>query len=201
MPSTVSITNQALILLGTDPILSLDDDVKSATLANAIFADTVDEVLRSHFWNSATKRDSIAELDEDISWGFSHIYQLPTDFLRIYPQEGSLRDQLFRIENKKLLTDVTAPLNIKYVFRLESESDMDPLLAFTVACRLAWKLALTLTGSKEIMAGMRQLYDDAIRQARFFDSSDGPMEELEAEDWINSRFSGGRTSGPITESS
>ena len=56
MTTDVDIVNAGLIKLGEATITTLADDVKAARLANAIFADQRDVVLRAHPWNFAMAR-------------------------------------------------------------------------------------------------------------------------------------------------
>ena len=62
--SYVSIANLALISLGADTIMSLDEDSKPARLINNIYEFIRDEVLRSHPWNFAIRWASLAQLSE-----------------------------------------------------------------------------------------------------------------------------------------
>lgn len=60
MVTDVDIVNAALIKLGERTIASLSDAVKPALLANAIYADLRDALLREHPWNFAVVRTSLA---------------------------------------------------------------------------------------------------------------------------------------------
>ena len=60
MTTEVDIVNAALIKLGERTIASLTDAVKPAQLANAVYADLRDALLREHPWNFAMVRVSLA---------------------------------------------------------------------------------------------------------------------------------------------
>ena len=60
MTTDVDIVNAALIRLGERTIASLADAVKPAQLANAIFAELRDALLREHPWNFAVRRTQLS---------------------------------------------------------------------------------------------------------------------------------------------
>ena len=88
MPSSsatteTDIANMALIMLGQQPITSLDDSNNRAVLANKRLADVRDSVLRAHPWNSAVMRASLTADGTAPTWGFDKRYALPADFVRM----------------------------------------------------------------------------------------------------------------------
>lgn len=113
MATDVSIVNAALIRLGEATITALSDDVKAARLANEIFADQRDAVLRAHPWNFAARRALISGLDRnDPDWGFARKYILPdgsggsTKALRLLRLNDHRDD--FKVENGFVVTDAGA---------------------------------------------------------------------------------------------
>ena len=61
MSSVVDICNEAMDLLGAATITSLDENSKEAKLCNRRFTTVRDQVLRSHPWNSAIRRATLAK--------------------------------------------------------------------------------------------------------------------------------------------
>jgi len=108
MADETSIANLALAKLGISPIMALTDDSKQAQFANRFYAQTRDEVLSSHRWNFAMRRDTLNRLatGPDFEWAFA--YQLPTDCLRVVQLNGyepNEQQGAFAIESDQLLTD------------------------------------------------------------------------------------------------
>jgi hypothetical protein len=69
MASETSICNSALTRIGAARITSLTDDSKQARACTASYALMRDEVLRSHPWNSAISRASVASLADAPAFG------------------------------------------------------------------------------------------------------------------------------------
>ena len=74
--SAVQICNNALIKLGANTITSLSDDTKPARLCNKIYTVLRDDLLRSHPWNFAIGRSSLAQLVDAPAFGFSFQYRV-----------------------------------------------------------------------------------------------------------------------------
>ena len=83
MASETSICNSALTRIGAARITSLTDDSKQARACTASYALMRDEVLRSHPWNSAISRASVASLADAPAFGYDNQFQLPADCLRM----------------------------------------------------------------------------------------------------------------------
>ena len=147
MASETDVCNSALIKLGVEPISSFDEDSKAARLCKEQYPKIRDEVLSSHLWNFAMKRETLALLPTKPVFGFDFAFALPTDFLRVLHMNRKLLR--FKIENNKRLLTNLADVSIIYVARITDES-MFPAyfkeaLAYKVvvgdACRQARRLA------------------------------------------------------------
>ena len=79
MATEVSICSNALRKLGDDPITSLTEDTERARLCNAFYESSRDSLLRSHPWNFAITRATLAKLSSTPAYGFAYQYALPTD--------------------------------------------------------------------------------------------------------------------------
>ena len=149
----VEIANMALIRLGQDPIISLDDDVKGARTIKAVWDMVRDSVLREHLWNFAIKRATLAQLDEEAeNWT---VFGLPADCLRVVSVDGA---DNWRVENGRLLADGDS-VKIKYIARVDDPSLYDPTFAEAFALRLAIVVAYSLVGSAEVV---KQLWDEYL---------------------------------------
>ncbi len=185
MTSRVEICNRALDKLGSAAITSLDDNVKSARACARMFDSVRDAELRDHQWNFATARASLPALDEVPVYGFSKQYQLPGDCLKVV-EINPVAD--WKIEGRRLLTNITAPLRIKYIRRVRDTSSFDALFTEALAARLAQELSETLTQSNSKKRAAQEDYAQAIRRARRADAIEGTADALAETSWIKARF-------------
>ena len=81
MASKVSIANRALVKLGAEPILLLEDDSKRARTIKSMFDEVRRAEIRRHRWKFAIKRDELVALAEAPKFGYSDQYPLPNDFI------------------------------------------------------------------------------------------------------------------------
>jgi hypothetical protein len=194
--SEVAIANRALDALGASPITSLADDTAAAGACKRNLPIARDYVLRSYPWNCATRRASLPALVRGPAFGFAQAYQLPADCLRVIAmQDDVLYGQRWRIEGGQLLTDVGAPLLLRYIARVEDVSQWDAMLADVIAAKLAASIAFTITSSASLAAQMLQAYQQMHAEARRMDAREASQDEGTTADlWTNARF-GGRMGG------
>lgn len=81
--SDVQIVNFALTLLGESRILSLDDNLKQAREAKAIYAMDRDALLAAHGWTFANARAILPALAAVPLFEYSTAFALPDDCLRV----------------------------------------------------------------------------------------------------------------------
>lgn len=185
MTSRVEICNRALDKLGSAAITSLDDNVKSARACARMFDAVRDAELRDHQWNFATARASLPEVDDAPIYGFAKQYQMPGDCLRVLDVEPYAD---WKIEGRRVLTNVSAPLRIKYVQRVTDTSSFDALFVEALAARMSLELCETLTQSNSKKRAAQDDYAQAIRRARRADAIEGTADALQETSWIKARF-------------
>lgn len=194
--SDVEICNRALDLLGAEPITALAGASVAARLCNRNFIPARDAVLRAYPWNEAVARAALAADVTAPTWGFDYAYTLPTDCLRVVTIEAeSDSTGAWRVEGRKILTDVGAPLNIRYIRQLTDPGLIGPMLADAIAARLAAQIAFGVTNNASMAQQMQALAEQAIRDARQIDALEQSQDEaLIADDWVNARFT---SYGPV----
>lgn len=156
--SDVAIGNQALTKLGVDRITSFDDNTKPARDLKALYDFVRDAEIYAHAWRFSLKRASLAALDETPE-GYLYAYQLPGDCLRLRscgdaaPAQWSSEYRTgidsadWSVEGRKILTNLPAPLLIRYSARITDPSQFDMGFVSALACRLAVELCESLTQS------------------------------------------------------
>lgn len=176
MASEVGIVNYALSLLGDDPITDLADDNERARLANRVYEQVRDAVLRAHPWNFAVTRKALVVLAESPVFSWSYQYQLPTDpyCLRVLALNSDEEDRepsdVYAVEGHRLLTN-EATANIRYVAKITDSEQFDALFSETVAFRLAATMAYARTGDNP--RRLWEAYEDRLREARTVDGQEG----------------------------
>ena len=186
MASETSICNSALTRIGAARITSLTDDSKQARACTASYALMRDEVLRSHPWNSAISRASVASLADAPAFGYDNQFQLPGDCLRILEVYDSRLPWV--VEGRRLLCDETSPVSIRYVRREEDPNQWDPLLQSAVASRLALELVEELTQSSTKRKHAMDEYRQVMGQARTADGREQSPMTFEEDEWVTVRL-------------
>lgn len=199
MASQTEIANRALTKLGTARILTITDDVKAARELNSMWDIVLDAELRANIWNFATARTSLAALSTTPSWGYAYEYQLPTGCLRLlqvgeYYYIHDLSDYRsapelpYQVEGRKILTDYTAPLKIRYSQRVEDTQQWDALFVEAFAAKLAYECCEAITQSNTKKAAAWEDYMAALSQAKLIDAIENPPEPLADSSWLLARL-------------
>jgi hypothetical protein len=198
MASAIEIANRALTKLGETRILAFTDDTKQARDVNSLFAIVRDAELRSSRWRFALARAQLPALATAPAFGFARQFQLPNDCLKVlevgtfYPGVDTsdyiqTDNSEYAVEGNAVLTNLEAPLNLRYVKQVTDPTLFDSLFVEAFACRLAAELAETLTesGSKKEMAWRE--YDRAKSEAIRANSIERPPHKVADDTWVVSR--------------
>lgn len=192
MASEVSICNAALTKVGGNRITSLADGSVNARHCNARYADIRDRELRRHVWTFATKRAQLAADSTAPSFGPSNAFTLPADYIRLAPRdpEDNPNDLDWRIEGRKILTYEDAPLDVRYVYRVEDPNEMDVLFRDVLAQALALELVEVIAQSNTKPGKLAQEYRDIIAEARRVNAIEKVPEQPPEDVWVSVRESG-----------
>jgi hypothetical protein len=190
MASKVSISNDALIRVGADTIISLTEDTEQARVCNQVFDDAYDALLQSHNWNFAVERAQISQSATDPLFGYDHKYLLPTNpyCLKVLKIDTDFE---YRIEGRYLFTDA-APVYIEYIARVADFNRLSPLFRQALSIYIASQIAYTLTGSTSLKASLVQEFTQMYKLARFEDAKEGTPEKFQDGTWKTCRYSSTR---------
>lgn len=174
--SEVSICCAALTKLGAEPILALTDSSNRGRVMNARYAAVRDAELRRHRWRFSIKRDSLVALAAAPASDYGAQFQVPNDFLRLI--EGgdiySLPDltdyrgresALYSLEGRVILTNLGAPLKIRYIAQIVDTSLFDSTFVEALASRLAYETCKKITGNDNEKQTCWADYRNSIREA------------------------------------
>lgn len=188
MASEIDIYNRALIAVGAEPVISLDQDTTRIGILSALYPTERDIVLRAHPWNCAVRRVTLAQIVAAPLFGYDHAYELPTDpyCLRVLALEDPSIE--YRIEGRQLLTDEGAPLYATLIVRVEDVGQFDALLLDAIALRLAWRTAYRFTENRTLADDLLNQYGAVLREARSIDAQEGTPETIAADEFLMARL-------------
>lgn len=189
MASKVSIANRALTKLGAERVLLLEDDTQQARVMKSMFDDVRDAEIRRHRWKFAIKRAELLALVDGPGWGYRYQYPLPSDYLGLI-QVGEHYVRLGRkapwsVESGNILTNLQAPLRIRYQCRVDNPGLYDPLFVEVLACKLALEACESLTQSGSKKQSAMEEYKFAVSEAVRQDAIENPPDELPQGSWLD----------------
>jgi hypothetical protein len=191
MATEVSICSNALRRLGDDPITSLTDDTERARLCNAFYIPSRDQVLRSHPWNFAITRATLAKLSDTPAYEYSYQYALPNDPYCLRVLEMEYKDYIFKIEHyasqgRVLLTNESTA-KILYIARVTDTAQFDSMFVDVLTAKLAVDLAYPVTNSVKLQDQMQRLFQQKLSEARSVDGQEGFIDDLVSDTFTDFR--------------
>lgn len=197
--SEIAVGNAALGKLGQGAVLSFDDPDDRARWLKARFADVRDLCLRANRWHFAMTRARLSAEATAPAFGYARQFPMPTDCLQLVEIAGLMvaaglgdyqgqTSPAFALEGGRILTDAAAPLDVRYVRRVEDVTSWDPLFAESVACRLAFDLCEKLTQSSGKKESALRDYQLAVREAVRVNAIESPPETAPDGAWVLARL-------------
>ncbi len=188
--SKVEICNRALQILGASSISSLTENSENARQCNLAYEPVKKAELRKHNWSFAIERASLAADATAPAFGRSNAFELPSDCLKVlspYPEDNT-NDRDWIIEKRKILTDESAPLQIRYIYDVTDPNQFDALFAESLAAKMALEMseALTQSNSKKEFSANKH-YKDAIREAKMANAIERVPQDGPEDKWITAR--------------
>lgn len=156
------------------------------------FSQTVDEVLRSHKWNSALSRATLSRLTEAPAFKFKYKYQLPNDYIRVinvYDNTEAYDDRTqFAVEGKTIVCDYDN-VYLLYVARPEDVSSLDASVTACIVQQLAIKLSVPMQLDQVMQNNLiQEYYSTVLPNARSVDTLENKYWDMEESDFILSRY-------------
>jgi hypothetical protein len=196
VPGETDVVNVGLTLVGAAPITSLTDGSTAANAADDIYTEVRDDLLRSHPWNFATKRTTLAKSATTPDFEFDYAYPLPSDWIRnisVHDNDAGHGTILFRVEivnNQRCIITSSDAVYLRYVYRLTDPNVMSSDFRRALEVSLARDLAVKLASSNVLQDRLSIQADRALARARSSDAL-GAFPELRPRgSWASQR--GGR---------
>ncbi len=190
MASKVEICNRALQKLGAKRITDIDEDSVRARACRAAFESVKLALLRSHNWNCAIKRFSLAEDSPAPDFGYAHSYTVPPDFVKLLAPDPmqNINELDWVIEGNKILTNDSAPLQGRYIADITDPNLMDSLFREALSSALSVELAEELTQSNQKKTDAREAdFKYAISEARRANAIEKPAPKPADDLWVTRR--------------
>lgn len=199
MATATDIANRALTLIGEARVVSMDDASKQAKACKSQFDITRQSELRANRWGFAMRRAQLAASATAPAFQFARAFPFPTACLRVdfvgdYYVGPSLTDyrtsdeSAFAIEGRSILTDLPAPLDVRYLVDVTDASQFDAMFVDAMAAKLAADIAIDLTQSKAMFEKSMAAYGLAIARAKQVNAIERPPEPLPDDSWVLARL-------------
>ena len=196
MHSITQICNQALLLIGTRPITSLEEPTPEAIYCKQFYDQAVLSVLADHAWGFAQRQEKLAEVQVPEGWqgAYGKAYAYPLDCVRshylIVPGRGNVRTQAYELaadnERTILLTDVAEAV-LAYTAHIADATRFSPKFVEALSRKLQCLLVKpVLKGNAQAVKEAEELYAMALSAAKTADSKEGKPFSSPDDSWLSS---------------
>lgn len=187
MASKLAVYNEALILVGSQELATLTDDVEARYKCDNAYAGVVDYVLRQAAWRFALETSSITGTTGSTLAGFTYKFTKPADWLRtqaIYKLSGSREVPLDVREQDTRFHANETPIVVRYVGTGgRTESLWPEHFTKAVAAYLAFSICERLTGDPNKAGQIFNLW-----QSRFLEAANA--DAIPDDPWLRHQLSG-----------
>tara|TARA_R110000787_G_scaffold23768_2_gene67788 strand:+ start:4739 stop:5209 length:471 start_codon:yes stop_codon:yes gene_type:complete len=156
-----------------------------------VYAHARDSELRAHPWNFARARAQLAADATAPAFGYLKQYPLPSDCLRILPNDNtgviSTQDD-WQIEGRKILTNDSSPIYLVYIKQVTDESEFDALFIELLVSRIALDMVEAITQSNKKKEAASTRYVLAQRDARKANAFARAPQEPPTDPWVSARL-------------
>ena len=182
MATTLEICNEALGLIGADPIASLTEDSNEARWCNTQFARNKAALLSERAWSFAEAQLTL-ESPTESAWKDGWLYDIPANVLRIYrcyhEVGGTPRKAEWRRLGDKILAKHEGTVYAIGIMGDTDEAQFPELFSVALAARLASEMAVPIARSRQLQADLATVYQYKLRAAAASDGSEARSERTD----------------------
>lgn len=195
VPAPTDLCNMALQKLGCNKIASLKppDNSPNARACFRVYWRILDMLLRDHAWTFAIQRFQLSASTKAPLFGYAFAYPLPAGWRKVVPittnessywgsnptSTGSFLTRQYSIEADSILTNITAPLNVRLVVYIDDTSKFDSLFDEVFATMMAIEMCEELTQSNTKKQVLEQEFKELIERAKFANAIENPSQKSE----------------------
>ena len=193
MTSDTDIVNVAMRLLKANRITALADGSNNANVADDVFTEVRDDMLRAHNWNFASRWIKLAESSTAPTFEFDNFYPFPADWIRtisVHDNDAGVGTVFYRegeIGGQGGILTSADELWLRYVYRATDTNRMsaDFRTAFSYALAIAMPGISNLSATRE--DALERRATGRLRRARHSDAVGATPERRPAGSWATSR--------------
>lgn len=190
--SVVQLCNMALARIRAQPIAALNEGSTESIACSTFYEISRDAALRDHAWNFATRRRTLADTGSTVD-GWAYCYAYPSDCLmarKIHNPYGNDRIpfEVATTDSGMVVYTDLAAAELVYTRRVTDLDLCDPQFLEALSWKLAADVALSVTGSKDLMQVALTMYRNILSQAQTADANEGEEEEARPASWLESRL-------------
>lgn len=200
MPTITSICNQALVKLGAETVINIDQGTTEAIICKAFYEDTLQAVLDEYPWSFATQRYQLPQSAETPPAPFAAQYLIPSNVLRIVEASANPNFERenttdWRVENGFILSNMGS-MYIRAIVKTTDPSKYSPGFVRAFVARLAAEMCTAVTSSREMAAQLSQEYVQVVQRAINADSQQARTRKYRSNQLITVRQAGNTSAGP-----
>ena len=189
----VDIASRALVMIGSNPISSFNDDTTEALVTNTIYEEVVESTLTRHNWRFATGQQQLSLLANAPTGRFEYAYQIPANPECLKILAVTVNDALIqysRYEDKIYLDGFgsQSAVIMDYIFR-QSEDQFPPHFRLAVEYKLASIFGGSVARDAALVREFDQLSERQLLIAKNTDSSETTTKTLSTDRFITERRS------------
>lgn len=159
MATNTDIANRALSRLSQSQITSIDDPYVVEGIVRTHFVPLRQEMLRSHPWNFAIRREPLARTVNAPRFGPLYEFLLPPNYLMtvaaFIDMEAIVKIDRYSIENNLFLGSMETA-NLLYVEDKEDPTDWDPSFTEAFVVMLASRMCVQIKGDAQFAMNLLQ---------------------------------------------
>ncbi len=193
--SQLSIANQAIIMLGAEPITSFDDESVQASSASSIYETTKRALLIRVPWRFAMRQANLVEdanppLDVPNNRNWQHAWKLPSDLLQL---KQVFDRPPYEVYGQRIYTNQNT-CTIDYWFDTP-ENELPEDVVQVLVLQLAAMLAMPITEERTKLETFHEMAEMALGQATARDLMSRPEEHANNNVLLQVRNGGGSSPG------
>jgi len=177
--TNTGLANLTAGLLKVDAVTNIEPPDKGSKFAKKA-AQWIDEarreVLIDHIWNFAETEISLPAASPAPTAGrFGNKYLLPTNYIRLsWVGDELIPETDYKVKAGFIYTNLSAPIELGYIFDQEDISKMTPNFIQLWARKLAVYLAYDMTGNRSMVETMENSYKDKLTESKGVDGQESP---------------------------
>jgi hypothetical protein len=189
MATAIDMASNALLLLGDNPISTLDgtEPGSGSLVAANLYEETYKSILSSYPWSFALKEQYLNRLSQtpDDETYYSYAFQIPSDTIRIWKV---MSYNFYSIVGPYIYSNERTLL-CRYIYRV-NEAALPAHVVKAVEYKLAADFAVPVTEDQNKAQFYEQKYMLQVAQAQGIDSQNQPMKTIIDQPLNNVRYSG-----------